>query len=157
MIFSASFGCSFLLICMSQLCGRGRTEIKYLIMGIFCFHSASFSGYLLNYNDISPNFCGIIFGLGGVISSIMNIANPILISVYVRDQVSIIFEIYTYFNYFQLIENFICNRQILGNGRWYSCPPLLSWLYQILFSSCLALEKSKSGTTVMRKKVDTYL
>ncbi|XP_044757206.1 putative inorganic phosphate cotransporter [Coccinella septempunctata] len=82
----ASFGSSFMLICMANLTNLDRVKVVFFTLSIFCFNAASFSGYLLNYNDISPNFCGVIFGLGGMVSSIMNIANPILISIYVRDQ-----------------------------------------------------------------------
>ncbi|XP_045466256.1 putative inorganic phosphate cotransporter [Harmonia axyridis] len=82
----ASLGCSIILIRMAFFDGTESKTVLYSILGVFAFNSTSFCGYLLNYNDISPNFCGILFGLGGVVASVMNLGNPVLMTIYVRNQ-----------------------------------------------------------------------
>lgn len=51
------------------------------------FNAASFSGYMINHMDLSPNFAGPMMGITNGIANLLPLFAPILVTIIVKDEV----------------------------------------------------------------------
>ncbi|MFH4984025.1 hypothetical protein AB6A40_010734 [Gnathostoma spinigerum] len=68
----------FLLISGYCGCGQERLVILFLTLGIG-ISGFQYAGFVVNYLDIAPAYCGPIVGIGNTISCIAGVVSPLLV------------------------------------------------------------------------------
>lgn len=77
-----------LIVCGYMTADQSVGAIVCLTIGVG-FSSASFSGYMINHMDLSPNFAGTMMGITNGVSNLLSIFAPLVVSVVVKDEVCI--------------------------------------------------------------------
>lgn len=77
-----------LIVCGYMTSDQSVGAIICLSLGVG-FNSASFSGYMINHMDLSPNFAGTMMGITNGISNLLSLFAPILVSIIVTDEVGV--------------------------------------------------------------------
>ncbi|KAL3272625.1 hypothetical protein HHI36_014092 [Cryptolaemus montrouzieri] len=81
----AAYGSSIFLLVLALL-PMENYERLIMIIPLFVCMNVSFSGYDINYNDLSPNFCSYIYGIGAFLSTSFSWVPPLLVYLMVKNQ-----------------------------------------------------------------------
>lgn len=76
------------LIALSYMTVENQVLAIILLTLAVGFNSGSFSGYLVNHMDLSPNFAGTMMGITNGISNLLSIIAPLIVGVIVKNEVS---------------------------------------------------------------------
>ncbi|XP_045477164.1 putative inorganic phosphate cotransporter isoform X2 [Harmonia axyridis] len=83
----AAYGSSIFLVFLAVFRLNRFLALLCIFFEMICLN-ASFSGYNINYNDLSPNFSGCLFGVGGITSTIVSFLPVMIVQYMVTDQSS---------------------------------------------------------------------
>ncbi|KAK9887955.1 hypothetical protein WA026_000252 [Henosepilachna vigintioctopunctata] len=81
----ASWGGSLLLILIATFPSNDYLGLFLIFLFFICI-DASYSGFNINYNDLTPNYAGILLGVGGVAATVVSFAPTTLVQFMVTDQ-----------------------------------------------------------------------
>ncbi|XP_044758977.1 uncharacterized protein LOC123316807 [Coccinella septempunctata] len=99
----AAYGSSFFLVLLAVFHLNRYLALACIFFEMICLN-ASFSGYNINYNDLSPNFSGCLFGVGGISSTIVSFVPLLIVQFMVTNQASA-----TQWGYAFLISAFVAS------------------------------------------------
>ncbi|KAL3272623.1 hypothetical protein HHI36_014090 [Cryptolaemus montrouzieri] len=81
----ASWGSAILLILLSLLSSESYLGLVLIFLTFICTN-VSFAGFSINYNDVTPNYSGCLYGIGGLTSTVVSYIPLILVQLTVTNQ-----------------------------------------------------------------------